>query len=169
MTLHVDQWWPHPLFEIALVLVRFNHVASVIANADHKQSGLWTLMAAPVPSGKAQQNLTSGARNLCADAQCSHADLRFIIELGDSFVASLYSILDDPFVCLVLWPLLGSYAHPPFNPRDGIATLAPRARLVAPLPFAGFGSFFGVDIPSGQQLWSFAGDGDLTSAPHTVN
>ena len=45
--------------------------------------------------------------------------------------------------------------------------LAPR--LVAALPFAGFGSFFGVDIPSGQQLWSFAGDGDLTSAPHTVN
>ena len=62
-----------------------------------------------------------------ANARCSHADLRFIIELGDSFVASLYSILDDPFVCLVLSPLLGSYAHPPFNPRDGITTLAPRA------------------------------------------
>ena len=124
-----------PLLELARVLVRFDHIARVIANADHKQSGLWTLMAAPVPSGKAQQNLTSGARNLCADARCSHADLRFIIELGDSFVASLYSILDDPFVCLVLWPLLGSYAHPPFNPRDGIATLAPRApaRRGAPL------------------------------------
>ena len=27
-------------FEIALVLVRFNHIASVIANADHKRSGL---------------------------------------------------------------------------------------------------------------------------------
>ena len=43
------------------MLVRFDHIARVIANADHKQSGLWTLMAAPVPSGKAQQNLTSGA------------------------------------------------------------------------------------------------------------
>ena len=45
--------------------------------------------------------------------------------------------------------------------------LAPR--LVAALSFAGFGSFFGVDIPSGQKLWSFAGDGDLTSAPLIVN
>jgi outer membrane protein assembly factor BamB len=27
----------------------------------------------------------------------------------------------------------------------------------------------GVDIPSGQQLWSFAGDGDLSSAPLIVN
>jgi outer membrane protein assembly factor BamB len=27
----------------------------------------------------------------------------------------------------------------------------------------------GVDIPSGQQLWSFAGNGDLTSAPVIVN
>ena len=45
--------------------------------------------------------------------------------------------------------------------------LAPR--LVAALPFAGLGSFFGVDIRSGQQLWSFAGDGDLTSAPLIVN
>jgi hypothetical protein len=27
--------WPLPLFEIALVLVRLNHVASVIVNANH--------------------------------------------------------------------------------------------------------------------------------------
>jgi outer membrane protein assembly factor BamB len=31
------------------------------------------------------------------------------------------------------------------------------------------GTLVGVDIPSGQQLWSFAGDGDLTSAPLIVN
>jgi outer membrane protein assembly factor BamB len=31
------------------------------------------------------------------------------------------------------------------------------------------GTLVGVDIPSGQQLWSFAGDGDLTSAPVIVN
>jgi hypothetical protein len=34
------------LFEIASVLVRFDHVASIIANADHKQSGLLTHIAA---------------------------------------------------------------------------------------------------------------------------
>jgi hypothetical protein len=113
-------------------------------------------MAAPVSSGKAQQNLTSGAPNLCADARCSHADLRFIIELGDSLVASLYSILDDPFVCLVLclyWvPMLTLRSIRETGSQRWL--LAPR--LVAALPFAGFGSFFGVDIPSGQQLWSFA-------------
>src|SRR6202030_206832 len=31
------------------------------------------------------------------------------------------------------------------------------------------GTLVGVDIPSGQQLWSFAGDGGLTSAPVIVN
>jgi outer membrane protein assembly factor BamB len=31
------------------------------------------------------------------------------------------------------------------------------------------GTLVGVDIPSGQQLWSFAGNGDLTSAPVIVN
>jgi outer membrane protein assembly factor BamB len=31
------------------------------------------------------------------------------------------------------------------------------------------GTLVGVDIPSGQQLWSFAGDGDLSSAPVIVN
>jgi outer membrane protein assembly factor BamB len=31
------------------------------------------------------------------------------------------------------------------------------------------GTLVGVDIPSGQQLWSFAGEGDLTSAPVIVN
>ena len=36
MTLHVDQWWPHPLFEIARVLVRLTHIADVIVNANHK-------------------------------------------------------------------------------------------------------------------------------------
>src|ERR1043166_9929502 len=31
------------------------------------------------------------------------------------------------------------------------------------------GTLRGVDIPSGQELWSFAGDGGLTSAPLIVN
>jgi outer membrane protein assembly factor BamB len=31
------------------------------------------------------------------------------------------------------------------------------------------GALVGVDIPSGQQLWSFAGDGGLQSAPLIVN
>ena len=31
------------------------------------------------------------------------------------------------------------------------------------------GTLVGVDIPSGQQLWSFSGDGGLTSAPMIVN
>lgn len=31
------------------------------------------------------------------------------------------------------------------------------------------GTLAGVDLPSGQQLWSFAGDGGLTSAPVIVN
>ena len=31
------------------------------------------------------------------------------------------------------------------------------------------GTLVGVDLPSGQQLWSFAGDGGLTSAPVVVN
>jgi outer membrane protein assembly factor BamB len=31
------------------------------------------------------------------------------------------------------------------------------------------GTVVGVDVPSGQQLWSFAGDGGLTSAPIIVN
>jgi len=31
------------------------------------------------------------------------------------------------------------------------------------------GTLVGVDIPSGQQLWSFAGEGDLSSAPLIVN
>jgi len=31
------------------------------------------------------------------------------------------------------------------------------------------GTLVGVDLPSGQVLWSFAGDGSLTSAPLIVN
>lgn len=31
------------------------------------------------------------------------------------------------------------------------------------------GTLVGVDVPSGQQLWSFAGEGDLSSAPLIVN
>jgi hypothetical protein len=34
-----------PLFEPARVFVRFDHVARVIANADHKRSGLLTRIA----------------------------------------------------------------------------------------------------------------------------
>ena len=55
------------------------------------------------------------------------------------------------------------------NPIGGFTSDTPPAFIGDLVLFFHDGTLAGVDIPSGQQLWSFAGDGDLTSAPLIVN
>ena len=55
------------------------------------------------------------------------------------------------------------------NPIGGFNSDTPPAFIGNLALYFQSGTLVGVDIPSGQQLWSFAGEGDLTSAPLIVN
>ena len=55
------------------------------------------------------------------------------------------------------------------NPIGGFNSDTPPAFIGNLVLYFRNGTLVGVDVPSGQQLWSFAGDGDLTSAPLIVN
>jgi outer membrane protein assembly factor BamB len=55
------------------------------------------------------------------------------------------------------------------NPIGGFNSDTPPAFIGNLALYFQSGTLVGVDIPSGQQLWSFAGEGDLTSAPVIVN
>jgi outer membrane protein assembly factor BamB len=55
------------------------------------------------------------------------------------------------------------------NPIGGFDSLAPPAFIGNLVLYFNNQTLVGVDVPSGQQLWSFAGNGDLSSAPLIVN
>ena len=55
------------------------------------------------------------------------------------------------------------------NPIGGFNSDTPPAFIGNLVLYLHNGTLVGVDVPSGQQLWSFAGDGDLASAPLIVN
>jgi len=55
------------------------------------------------------------------------------------------------------------------NPIGGFTSDTPPAFIGDLVLYVHDGILVGVDIPSGQQLWSFAEDGDLTSEPLIVN
>jgi outer membrane protein assembly factor BamB len=55
------------------------------------------------------------------------------------------------------------------NPIGGFNSDTPPAFIGNLVLYFNNGTLVGVDVPSGQQLWSFAGDGDLLSAPLIVN
>ncbi len=55
------------------------------------------------------------------------------------------------------------------NPIGGFNSDTPPAFIGNLALYFQSGTLVGVDIPSGQQLWSFAGEGDLSSAPLIVN
>src|SRR5205814_2428618 len=55
------------------------------------------------------------------------------------------------------------------NPIGGFNSDTPPAFIGDLALYFQSGTLVGVDVPSGQQLWSFAGDGGLQSAPVIVN
>ena len=55
------------------------------------------------------------------------------------------------------------------NPIGGFDSDTPPAFIGNLVLYFRSGTLVGVDVPSGQQLWSFAGNGDLSSAPLIVN
>src|SRR6188472_850942 len=82
-----------------------------------------------------------------------------VVHDGQVYVRADYC---DPTPGLVLDASTG-------NPIRGFNSDTPPAFIGNLALYFQSGTLVGVDMPSGQQLWSFAGEGDLTSAPLIVN
>ena len=105
-------------------------------------------------------NATTGQQLWHYDSCCSGGGGKTpVVHAGQVYVRDDYC---DPTSGLVLDANTGT-------PVGGFNSDRPPAFIGNLALYFQSGTLVGVDIPSGQQLWSFAGDGGLTSAPVIVN